>query len=306
MRIRRCAMPVTVGLMGLTLSGSIQPAGAQELVPAAYTPAPTGVHLLSFASFYSSGEVNFEPSAPIEDANARISVNVATYATTFAIAGRSANLTVLAPFIVGDIKGKYLGQPDSVSRAGFADGGVRLGVNLLGAPAMDPAEFAGWTPTTTVGVSLSMKAPTGQYDSEKLINIGTNRWAFKPEIGLVHPMGPFAIDFYVGGWFFTTNSNLFGGSTQSRAPILSTEAHLRFDAGEAVWLSLDANFWNGGRTTVDGVRGADRQRESRVGGTVAVRLARRHTLRLAGSIGALTRVGGDFDSIGLSYAYSWF
>jgi hypothetical protein len=262
--------------------------------------------MVSLATFYSSGEVNFEPSAPIEDASARISSNLATYATTFGFLGRSANLTVAAPFISGDLEGKYLGRPDSVSRTGFADAGLRFGLNLLGAPAMNGEEFAAWAPETMIGASLSIRAPTGQYDAEQLINIGTNRWAFKPEIGLVHPMGRFAIDFYVGAWLFTTNANLFGGSTQSRAPILSTEAHLRFDAGESVWLSLDANFWNGGRTTVDGVRSNDRQRESRIGGTVAVDLARGHTLRLAASIGALTRVGGNFDSIGLSYAFSWF
>jgi hypothetical protein len=56
---------------------------------------------------------------------------------------------------------------------------------------------------------------------------------------------------------------------------------------------------------VDGVERDDRQRNSRVGLTCAVLLAPGHALRIGASRGAVTRIGGDFDSIGLSYGYSW-
>ena len=280
-------------------------ARAQELIPAAYTPAPVGAHLISVATSYSSGEVNFEPSAPIEDASARIWGFASSYATTFGLIGRSANVTVIVPYITGDVSGRYLGEQASASRAGFADLSVRLGANLLGAPSMTPREFAEWERGTMLGASLTARAPTGQYDSERLINIGTNRWSFKPELGFVQPLGRVAIDFYLGGWFFTRNTSLYGGNSLSQAPILSTEIHIRIDLGDVWWLSLDGNYWNGGRSRLDGVSGDDRQRESRVGGTAVVRLARGHRLRVVASTGAISRVGGDFDSIGLSYAYNW-
>jgi hypothetical protein len=263
------------------------------------------VQLVSLSTSYSSGELSFEPSAPIEDASATISATIASYARTFALFGRSANLTLGLPYVVGDVEGRYLGEQAEAHRAGLGDAALRLGMNVLGAPAMSRREFAGFKPGTTVGVSMTARVPVGQYDGEKLINLGTNRWAFKPEVGVVQALGRFSIEAYLGAWFFTTNSNFFGGRTQERKPILSTEAHIRYDAGRTVWMSLDGNFWRGGVTTVDETVNEDRQRESRVGTTFVVRLARGHTLRLVGSVGAVTRIGGNFNSLGLSYAYSW-
>ncbi len=278
---------------------------AQELVPAAYTPAPYGLQLVSLSTFYSSGKLSFEPSAPIEDASATISTTVFSYARTFALVGRSANLTLGLPYIVGDVEGRYLGEHAEAHRAGLGDAALRLGMNVFGAPAMSRPEFADFRPGTMVGVSLTAKVPVGQYDGEKVLNLGTNRWAFKPEVGVVQVLGRFAIEAYVGAWLFTNNADFFGGRTHERKPIFSTEAHIRYDAGRTVWLSLDGNFWRGGVTTVDGAVNSDRQRESRVGATIVVRVARGHTVRLVGSVGAVTRIGGDFDSLGLSYAFSW-
>ena len=227
---------------------------AQELIPAAYTPAPYGVRLVSLSSSYSSGKLNFEPSAPIEDASARVSANTLSYATTFNFAGRSANVTLGLPFVIGDVEGKYLGEPAEARRNGFADAGVRFGVNLIGAPAMNRQEFAERKPETMIGASFSLRVPTGQYEREQLLNIGTNRWAFKPEIGLVQPFGRVAIDLYVGGWFFTTNPDFLGGNKRSQKPILSTELHVRYRIQPSIWFSLDGNFWRGGRTTVGAAR----------------------------------------------------
>lgn len=287
---------MTVGVSG---------ASAQELVPAAYTPAPTAINFVSLSPFYSSGALSFEPSAPIEEGSATILTTTFTYARTLDIAGRSANVTVGLPLVVGDVMGKVLGEPAEAHRSGLADASVRAGINLFGAPAMAAREFASFEPGTMIGASMAVRAPTGQYDRSQLINIGTNRWAFKTELGLVQPVGRVKIDLYVGGWFYTTNPDFFGGHTREQAPILVTEAHLRYDLGRGNWFSLDGNFWYGGRTTTDGVSADDVQQESRVGGTLVIDLGPGHTLRLAGSVGALTRIGGDFTSFGLAYSYSW-
>ncbi|MDX1393208.1 MAG: transporter [Gemmatimonadota bacterium] len=278
----------------------------QELVPAAFTPAPTGLSLASIATVYSEGELSFDPSSPIEDASAWVWGTAFTYARTFSLLGRSANITATLPVAMGRASGKYLGEPAEAYRFGVADPGLRAAVNLLGAPAMDRPQFAARRPSTMLGASLAVRAPLGQYDSEKLINIGRNQWAFKPQLGFVQPIGPVTLDAYVGGWFYTTNGDFFGGRVRSQAPILSTELHVRYDFGGGRWVSFDANFWRGGRHTVDGVEGADIQRESRIGGTYVAPLAPGHSLRIAGSFGAVNRIGGDFTSIGLAYVFTWF
>jgi hypothetical protein len=118
-------------------------------------------------------------------------------------------------------------------------------------------------------------------------------------------MGRWAVDAYVGGSFFTDNSDFFGGLTREQDPIVSAQAHLRYAFSPKVWAAVDGNFWGGGQTTVEGITNEDRQRNSRIGATVALRLGSHHSLRIAASTGAITRIGGDFDSIGMSYGYSW-
>jgi hypothetical protein len=279
--------------------------GAQELVPAAYTPAPFGINLVTLTSTLNSGDLAFDPAGPIDEANADIVVSALTYARTLRFAGRSANVGISLPYLVGDLEGLYLGEPASAHRSGLGDASVKFAVNLLGAPAMSPSEFASYRPKKLLGVSLAVRGPTGQYDSSKLINIGTNRWSFKPEVGFVRVMGRWAVDAYVGGWFFTDNTDFFGGATRQQDPILSTQVHLRRAFGPKLWAAVDANFWWGGQTTINGFENDDEQRNSRVGLTVVTRFGRNHTLRFAVSTGAVTRIGGDFESIGAAYAYSW-
>jgi hypothetical protein len=278
---------------------------AQELVPAAYTPAPYGVNVLNLAAVYNSGDLAFDPSGPIEDATARIGISTLGYIRTLNMVGRSANIGVIVPYVLGHLEGVYLGEPAFADRSGLGDLGVRMAVNLFGAPAMSPKEFSTYRARTLIGASLIVKAPTGQYDPTKLINIGTNRWAFKPEVGIVRVMGRWAIDAYVGGWFFTDNADFFGGLTREQDPILSTQVHVRYLFRPGLWAAVDGNYWRGGQTTVDGRTNDDLQRNSRIGATVVTRLGRKHSLRVAVSRGAITRIGGDFSSIGVSYSYNW-
>ena len=290
----------------LALLSSLSSAlNAQELNPAAYTPAPVGVNVVTLASGHNRGDLAFDPSGPIDEASAEITASTLGYIRTLSVAGRAANVALIVPYVVGDLEGLYLGEPASAHRSGLGDTALRLTVNLLGARAMTPKEFRGYRPRTLIGASLTVKAPTGQYDPAKLINIGTNRWAFKPEFGFVHVMGNWAIDAYVGGWFFTDNTDFLGGMTRAQDPILSTQAHVRYGFSRKVWAAVDGNFWWGGRSEFDGVPNDDLQQNSRIGLTFAFRPSARHSVRIAASRGAFTRIGGDFDSIGVSYSYTW-
>jgi hypothetical protein len=285
--------------------GDGRTAGTQELIPAAYTPAPTGVNFVGLSVISNRGDVAFDPSGPIDEAVADIVVSTLTYARTLGLFGRSASATVVLPYVFGDLEGLYLGEPTAVNRSGTADMVVRLGVNLYGAPAMQPAEFAAYRPKTLVGASLVVSAPTGQNDPSGLINIGTNRWGFKPEIGVVHVMEKWAVDAYVGAWFFTANSEFYGGTTRRQDPIYSSQVHLRYLIRRGLWAAVDANYWYGGKATINGVGGDDLQSNSRVGATLSWQVAKRHSLRFAASRGAFTRIGGDFDSIGVAYGFTW-
>ena len=135
---------------------------AQDLVPGAYTPAPTGINILNVSAVFSGGALAFDPSLPIEDASSNIGGAGVGFARTLSIAGRYANVGIGIPFVVGHLEGLVLDQFQEASRKGLGDMAIRTAVNLYGAPAMTRQEFAKYRPTTVIGVSLVVGAPIGQ------------------------------------------------------------------------------------------------------------------------------------------------
>jgi len=156
-----------------------------------------------------------------------------------------------------------------------------------------------------VGASITVAAPLGQYDDSKVLNLGSNRWAVKPEIGLSRAAGRWIVEGMVGIWLFTDNTDFSGGSTREQDPIASVQAHLTYRFSRRIWLAGDANFYRGGRTTVDGERHLDIQRNARVGWTFSWALNQHHALRASVSRGAYTTIGGDFTGVALGYNYAW-
>jgi hypothetical protein len=278
---------------------------AQELEPNAYSLSPTGVNLFLATYNHSGGDLTFDPALPIEDANARINTAAIGYGRTFGLGGRLAQVGIAVPYSVGRLEGLYIGEYAKAHRSGLKDAAVRFAVNLVGAPAMGLKEFASFRRKTILGLSLSVVSPLGQYSPGRIINIGTNRWSFKPELGLSHAAGKWTLDVYAGVWLFTPNSNFSNGKQRTQDPIGSFQFHLIRTLRPRMWIAFDSNYYTGGRTSVNGVINQDLQRNSRIGATFAVPLARRHGLKFSFSRGAYTTVGADFHAFGVAYQYTW-
>ena len=165
-------------------------------------------------------------------------------------------------------------------------------------------EFVRWRRKTVVGASVAVVPPLGQYDPNRLVNISSNRWAFKPEVGLSRRLGDWFVDVYLGAWLFAANSN-FQGRVRQQDPIVSSQLHISYNIRPRLWAAFDANFYVGGRTTVDGERRFDLQRNSRIGGTLAVPLTKRQSVKGSVSSGARTTIGAAFTSISVGYQYMW-
>ncbi|MCZ6696341.1 MAG: transporter, partial [Acidobacteria bacterium] len=264
---------------------------------------PTGLDFLVFFYSFSTGNVVVDPSVPIEDLQADIHSIGFSYLRTFGFAGRSASVSIMAPYIHMSASALLNGQFVEGSRTDWADARVRLTVNLVGGPAMPLSEFARFKQRRTLGIGLTVSMPTGQYSSSNLINFGANRWGFKPEIGYSSTRGNWVLDLAVGAWFFTTNNEGFGGTTRKQDPLTSVQGHLSYNFSGGVWLALDGNYFAGGQTSVDGSDKQDRQKSSRVGLTLSIPLKPRHSLRLAVHSGAFTRVGADFDIGSIAYQF---
>jgi hypothetical protein len=205
----------------------------------------------------------------------------------------------------GNLSGDVGESRETIYRSGVADASFQLNVNLLGGPALSPAEFLKRTPGTTVGASLLVSMPVGQYDPAKLINIGSNRWAFRPQLGISKPLGAWFLECYGAVWLFADNNDYRGGAKQAQAPILSLQLHASYTFKPRLWLAVDATGYHGGQTTVDGVDKANLQSNTRVGVTLSLPLARSQSIKLAYSDGATTRIGASFRTITLAWQYAW-
>ena len=269
---------------------------AQELEPRAYSANPIGVLFAGVAVIYSTGDVLLEPTSPISDVNAKVYIGTIGVGGTFPLFGRTASLGIGLPYAWAKVSGRIDEAARSVERTGLADTRVRFAVNLLGGRAMALPEFVRRTPSTTVGASLTVSVPTGQYFDDKLVNIGTNRWAFKPEIGVSHPSGPWTFELYGGGWFFTDNSSYLLDKTRAQHSILSLQSHVGYTIQPRLWITADVTYYAGGRVVIDGVPGSEREENARVGLTASLPVRKTNSLKVAWSRGAITRLGGNFST----------
>lgn len=281
-------------------------ARAQDLEPRAYSPNPTGANFVLLGYGHSTGDIVFDPSVPITNVSAAVNQGALFYGRTFSLFGRSASAAVQLPYVWGTVEGDVGEERRQAHRSGLADLRLRLTTNLLGGPALGPKEFAARRHGTTLGASLIVVAPTGQYDPSKLVNIGTHRWAFKPELGLSHPAGRWFLELYAGAWILGDNGDFYGGSLKQQQALLAAQAHASYVFRPRLWLAVDATFYTGGQTTVDGVPKADLQRNTRYGLTLAVPVRKRSSFKLSWSRGLVTRIGGDFTSVAVGYQFLWF
>jgi hypothetical protein len=238
-------------------------AHAQELEPRAYSPAPIGTNFLLVGYGYSDGSVLTDPSAPVTDVSAQIQSLALGYGRALELWGRSVNLGIAAPYYRADVEGNVQETAAEVTRRGMGDARFRLATNIIGGEALTREEFATKKPATILGTSLSITAPTGAYNSERLINIGLNRWVFKPEVGVSQTVGDFFLEGSAGVSFFTDNQNYFGNLTKEQDPLGSVQFHGGYTFLPGLWLAVDGTYYFGGRTTLSGRESDDLQANSR-------------------------------------------
>jgi hypothetical protein len=286
---------------------------AQDLAPRAYVITPIHSNAVTLTYSLFDGSLLFEGTVPISGATARAHVAIFNYAHSLGLFGRTANLTASLPYGVGNFRGTVVGAETLAHRSGLLPATFRFSMNLIGGPAMNVAEFMNWRQKTILGVSFRLVPQTGQYDPTRLINFGTNRWAFKPELGYSRRWDHWILDAYGGAWCYTTNYEFFshnqfspGINTQTQSPIGSFEGHLSYDFKPRLWVSLDGNYWFGGATSINGVQNSNTlQRNSRVGVTSSIPLSRHHSIKFSYSNGAYIRYGGNFQNVSLAWQYSW-
>lgn len=280
-------------------------ARAQDIEPRAYSNAPVGVNFLIAGYAYTQGALSSDPASPLTDANLRTSSAVLAYARVLDLWGMSGKFDAIVPYTRLSGSAQFAGAPVQREVDGFGDPRFRFSVNLSGAPALTFKEFAAYQQDLIVGASLQISVPWGQYDPSRLVNIGTNRWSFKPELGLSKTVGPWTLEVAAAVTLYTDNEDFFGGSTRAQDPIYSLQGHAIYSFRGGIWGSLDATYFSGGRTTLGGTQGNDLQQNWRLGGTLAFPVDLHNSIKLYASSGVSARTGNNFDLLGIAWQHRW-
>ncbi len=281
------------------------PVSLADIEPRSYANIPVGINFLLAGYSYMNGNVAFAPALPIDNAKLETHSSVFAYVRSLDIWGKSGKVDIIIPEAWLSGTAEVSGQQQDRQIAGFTDPLFRFYVNLYGAPALSMKEFAKYQQDTILGVSLAVTPPGGQYDPSRLVNIGTNRWSIKPEMGISKAWGPLTAEAAAGVFVFTDNHQPFRGGTLEQAPLYNLQGHLIYNFTPGIWGAFDANYFAGGRTTMDNKTADTLQQNWRVGGTLAFPLSKQHSIKLYGNTGVYSRTGSNFDLIGIAWQFRW-
>lgn len=294
-------MIITFSLFALTNISK-----AQEMEPRTYGNVPTGVNVAALTYSYSTGDIVADASSPIQGLELSTNTIGAGYVRTFGLFNKLCRIQAAIPFVFIDGTARLQGRDTAGSRTGFADMRVRLGINLFGSPAYKPKDFAKYKEKIVFGASVVVQVPTGQYFEEKFINIGSNRWGIKPELGVSGRFGPMSGEFYTGFWFFTKNNEYVKTNTLEQQPLFTFQGHISYTFPSRIWIALSGAYVNGGETKVNGVFKNNYQRNFRTGATISVPVNPSFSIKGSYQTGVATRAGGDFSIYTVGLQYSWF
>ena len=280
-------------------------AEAGEIEPRAYVNTPVGVNFLLGGYAYTDGDLATSGSSPIKDAELTMDTGLLAYARSMDIWGKSAKFDVILGYSELSGEAMVAGQSRTRNVSGFLDPRFRFSINFLGAPALSVQEFANYQQDLIVGASVQVSAPLGQYDKERLVNLGNNRWFVKPDIGISKAWGDFTLELSGGAFFYSDNDDFLDGKKLEQDPVYTTQLHATYNLGRGVWAAVSGTYDHGGRTTTDGVRNDDQQDNSRAGITLALPVNRHNSVKFFASSPIHTTAGGDFDLLGVLWQHRW-
>jgi hypothetical protein len=281
---------------------------AQDLEPRRWTHLPTGTDVLGVAYAFTTGDLAFDPVLRIEDAEVDLHTALVSYTRYFALAGRTARIDVLVPIQSGHWDGLVDDVQRSVRRDGLADPVVRLSASLAGAPALSGSEFLGYRRQhrvqTSVGAALEVRLPLGEYQDDKLINLGQNRFGIAPQVGVLHTRGEWSFELTGSTWFYTDNDEFFDGNELEQDALHVVQTHAVRTFGQDYWLSLGVAYGWGGESTVNDEPKDDERSNLIFGPSFGCRIGASQSLRLTYvRTDTLTDVGSDTHSLAVGWAF---
>src|SRR5271170_4646770 len=198
--------------LALSLAYDPHTVRAQFTYPRTYENSPVGVNQFELGYAYAHSDASIDTSIIVAGAKLNLNQGFIDYTRYFSLFHRMAWVEPTLP--IAGLSGAISGTNISASTTGTGDSSYQIATLLKGGPALTPDQFANYKPAATIGVSLTFTAPTGLYDGNKLLNLGSDRWSFKPEVAFSQPFGAgqkWEVDLYGNAYFLTDNTPYHGG-----------------------------------------------------------------------------------------------
>ncbi len=280
---------------------------AQELEPRRWSHLPVDTNYLGIGYVRTEGDIFLDPVLEVEEGTVEVDSLIATYIRTFNWSGKTARVDVRLPLQQARWEGLLEGQPASVEREGMGDPRIRLSVNFLGAPALKGQEYRKYrgtiTTTTIAGAALAVTLPLGQYYEDKLLNLGSNRFIIRPQVGAVHVRGPWSFELTGSAFFYTDNDEFWNGNKREQDPLYLVQGHVIHTFSNRMWLSASAGYDWGGKSTINGITKDDKRQDFLYAISAGAPVSRKSSIKLA-YVNGRTReeVGSDTDNLVLAYS----
>lgn len=268
---------------------------------------PIGTNVAMVSTGYSQGNILLDKTIPVEGLESKMLNLGLVYLRGFKLFNRLAKIDIVLPYANADFTALVEGVPQSANRTGLGDPMVRFSMILLGVKPLKPQEyFKQEQKKFKLGVSFKLKAPLGQYDPDKLINLGGNRWALKAGLGASYTIKKkLVFEAQLNGIFFGANDDFFGGNTSKQEPILEGQFHTTYIFKPGIWIAASFGSVRGGEIKVNGAPTTTENNE-RYGLTFAYKIKKQHSLKAAYTNALISRTGADFDTYLIGYQFMWF
>ena len=282
------------------------PARAQFTDPRTYTNSPIGINQLELGYTYVHTNASLDASLVV--AGARLNLNQGTldYTRYFGLFHRLTWVEAAVP--IAGLGGEVSGTNIAGSTTGTGDSSYNFAMLLKGGTALSVSQFENYESRTALGASFTITAPTGLYSSDKILNLGSDRWSFKPEVGLSYPFGnkqKWELDAYANAYFYTNNTSYHGHEILRQDPLPGVEGHISYSFSDNLWASLDTRYSFRGTTFLNDVDQSNTQRNFILGSELNVSLNSRNSLVLEFAKAMVHRNGPALTGFSLRYDYIW-
>ena len=274
--------------------------------PRTYPNAPVGMNQLELGYAYAHANASVDTSLIVTGAKVNLHQGTIDYTRYFGFLHRLAWVEAVVP--IAGLEGSVTGTNIQGSTSGAGDSSCTVAMLLKGGPALTADQFKDYEQTTTLGASLAIAVPTGLYHSDKILNLGSDRWSFKPELGLSHPFGyeqKWALDAHANVYFYTDNSSYRGREILRQHSLPGVEGHISYLFNDTLWASVDTRYSFRGTTFLNGVNQSNAQQNFILGSEVNVSLNSRNSVIFEFAKAAVHENGPALTGFSLKYDYTF-